>query len=93
MVWVRSDDGHWFQRCDRAAGQSFDGLLQVLFGEAGLGGAFHDVGESVGSHPVVVEDLLHIAAAGIGHQHHDELVFVEVVLAGVFQRGEHGHAG
>ena len=32
------------QRCDRAAGQSFDGLLQVLFGEAGLGGAFHDVG-------------------------------------------------
>ena len=44
-------------------------------------------------HPVVVEDLLHVAAAGIGHQHHDELVFVEVVLAGVFQRGEHGHAG
>ena len=51
------------------------------------------VRSTTSANPVVVEDLLHVAAAGIGHQHHDELVFVEVVLAGVFQRGEHGHAG
>ena len=37
--------------------------VKVLLGEGGLAGAFHDVTVAVGTHPVVIEDLLQITAA------------------------------
>lgn len=69
------------------------GGLQIPLRKTWLGRAFHNVGKSVGTHPIVVEDLLHIAAAGIGQQRHYQLVFIQIMLASVFEGCHNGHAG
>ena len=53
--------------------------VKVLLGEGGLAGALHDVAVAVGTHPVVVEDLLQVAAAGIRGEHHHDLVLVQII--------------
>ena len=65
---------------------------------AGLGlehlahGGFLAAGqEAVGAHPLVVEDLGQVAAAGIGQDDHHHGVLGQVL--GDPQGGDHGHAG
>ena len=67
--------------------------VKVLLGEGGLAGAFHDVAVAVGTHPVVVEDLLQVAAAGIRGEHHHDLVLVQIIGKRVLDGAGHGHAG